>query len=58
MMKLKLQHNIAESMCLPRAQKMNLNTAGTFFNMWEKVANDDFQTYLEIFPIFIKVANK
>jgi len=41
MMKLKLQQNTAENLCLTRAQKMNLNSAGTFFNMWEKVANDD-----------------
>jgi hypothetical protein len=40
-MKLILQNITAESLCLARAQEMNFNTVGTFFNMLEKVANED-----------------
>jgi len=47
MMKLKLQHTTAESLCLPRVQKVNLNTVVTFFNLLEKVANEDLSDTLE-----------
>jgi len=40
-MKLKLQYITAESLCLARAQEMNLNSVGTFFNVLEKVVNED-----------------
>ena len=42
MMKLKQEDMTAESMSLARAQRMNRNTVGKFFNMLEKVATEKF----------------
>jgi hypothetical protein len=57
-MKLKVQYITAESLCLARAQRMNLNTVGTLFNVLEKAANKTLSDTLRTFPKFIKVANK
>ena len=40
MMKLKLQYIFAERLSLARA-RMNLNTAGTFYNLLDKVATEN-----------------
>jgi hypothetical protein len=38
--KLKQQYMTAESLSLARAQRMNRNTVGTYFNVLEKAATD------------------
>lgn len=40
-MKLKLQDMSAESLSVARAQRVNWNTVGTFFNMLEKTATEN-----------------
>ena len=40
-MKLTLQDTTAESLSLARAQRMNRNTVGTFFNILEKVTTEN-----------------
>jgi len=62
-MKLKLQDMTAESLSLARAEGMNRNPLGTFFNMLEKVAteNNPSDTPAKIFNIYgngIKINNK
>jgi hypothetical protein len=57
-MKFEVQYITAESLCLARAQTMNLNTAGTLFYMLEKAANKNLSDTLATFPKFIKLANK
>ena len=45
MMKLKLQDVTAESLSLATFQRTNRNTAGTFWNMLEKVATENTLAY-------------
>ena len=59
MMKQKIQKMTTESLSLVGVQRKNGNTAGTFFNMLEKVVTAKiFLTHLEIFSILKEVAYK